>query len=48
MTGQEINPQKTSLYRNIYDFVVDYKAISGTTTMYDMYRYLMTKHNIKL
>ena len=38
---------KTSLYGNIYDFVVDYKAISGTTTIYDMHRYLMTKHNIK-
>ena len=38
---------KTSLYGNIYDFVVDYKAIVGTTTIYDMHRYLMTKHNIK-
>ena len=39
---------KTSLYGNIYDSVVDYKAIVGTTTIYDMHRYLMTKHNIKL
>ena len=38
---------KTSLYGNIYDFIVDYKAIVGTTTIYDMHRYLMTKHNIK-
>ena len=38
---------KTSFYGNIYDFVVDYKAIIGTTTIYDMHRYLMTKHNIK-
>ena len=38
---------KTSLYGNIYDFVVDYKAIVGTTTIYDMHRCLMTKHNIK-
>ena len=38
---------KTSLYGNIYDFVVNYKAISGTTTIYHMHRYLMTKHNIK-
>ena len=38
---------KTSLYGNIYDFVVDYKAIVRTTTIYDMHRYLMTKHNIK-
>ena len=37
---------KTSLYGNIYDFAVDYKAIVGTTTIYDMHRYLMTKHNI--
>ena len=39
--------KKTSLYGNIYDVVVDYKAIVGTTTIYDMHRYLMTKHNIK-
>ena len=38
---------KTSLYGNIYDFVVDYKPIVGTTTIYDMHQYLMTKHNIK-
>ena len=38
--------KKTSLYGNIYDFVVDYKAIVGTTTIYDMHRYLMAKHNI--
>ena len=37
---------KTSLYGNIYDFVVDYKPIVETTTIYDMHRYLMTKHNI--
>ena len=37
---------KTSLYGNIYDFVVDYKAISGTATTYDMHRYLITKDNI--
>ena len=37
---------KTSLYGNIYDFVVDYKAIVETTTIYDMHRYLMIKHNI--
>ena len=38
---------KTSLYGNIYDFLLDYKAIVGTTNIYDMHRYLMTKHNIK-
>ena len=37
---------KTSLYGNIYDFVVDYKPIVGTTTIYDMHKYLMAKHNI--
>ena len=39
--------EKTGLYGNIYDFVLHYKAIVGTTTIYDMHRYLMTKHNIK-
>ena len=29
---------KTSLYGNIYDFVANYKAIVGTTTIYDMHR----------
>ena len=37
---------KTSLYGNIYDFVVDYKAIVGVDPNYDMHKYLMTKHNI--
>ena len=38
---------KTSLYGNIYDFVLDYKAIVGTTTIYHMHQYLMTKHIIE-
>ena len=38
---------KPSLYRNIYDFVVDYKPIVGVDPIYDMHKYLMTKHNIK-
>ena len=38
--------EKTGLYGNIYDFVIDYKAINGTKPIYDMHRYLMTKHNI--
>ena len=38
---------KTSLYRNIYDFVVDYKPIVGVDPIYDMHKYLMTKHSIK-
>ena len=38
--------EKTALYGNIYDFVVDYEAIIGVKAIYDMHRYLMTKHNI--
>ena len=38
--------EKTELYGNIYDFVVDYEAIIGIKAIYDMHRYLMTKHNI--
>ena len=37
---------KKTLYGNIYDFVVDCKVIVGATTIYDMHRYLMTKHNL--
>ena len=39
--------EKTGLYGNIYDFVVDYEQIVGVKTIYDMHRYLMTKHNIR-
>ena len=38
--------EKTGLYGNIYDFVVDYEQIFGVKAIYDMHRYLMTKHNI--
>ena len=38
--------EKTGLYGNIYDFVVDYKPINGVKPICDMHRYLMTKHNI--
>ena len=38
--------EKTGLYGNIYDFVVDYEQILGVKTIFDMHRYLMTKHNI--
>ena len=38
--------EKTGLYRKIYDFVVDYEQIVCVKTIYDMRRYLMTKHNI--
>ena len=41
-----IEAQKTGLYGNIYDFVVDYKAINGIKKIYDMHRCLMTKHDI--
>ena len=37
---------KTGLYGNIYDFVADYEQIGGVKAIYDMHRYLMTKHNI--
>ena len=40
-------PEKTGLHGNIYDFVVDYQAIVGVGPIYDMHRYLMTKHNIR-
>ena len=40
--------EKTGLYGNIYDFVVDYEEILGVKPIYDMHRYLMTKHNISL
>ena len=38
--------EKTGLYGNIYDFFIDYKAINDVKTIYDMHRYLITKHNI--
>ena len=41
-----IEAQKTGLYGNIYDFVGDSKAINGVKKIYDMHRYLMTKHDI--
>ena len=38
--------EKTGLYGNIYDFVVDYEQIVVVKAIYDMHRYLMIKHNI--
>ena len=38
--------EKTGVYGNIYDFVVDFKAINGVKPIYDMRRYLMIKHSI--
>ena len=40
--------EKTELYGNIYDFVVDYEQILCVKAIYDMQRHLMTKHNISL
>ena len=38
--------EKTGLHGNIYDFVVDNRAIVGVKPFYDLHRYLMAKHNI--
>ena len=38
--------EKAGLYGNIYDFIVDYEQIVGVKAIYDIHRYLMTKHNI--
>ena len=38
--------EKTGVYGKIYDLVVDYEQIVGVKAIYDMHRYLMTKHNI--
>ena len=40
------NSTKTGLYGKVYDFVVDFEPISGGKPIYDMHRYLMTKHEI--
>ena len=40
--------EKTGLYGNIYDFVIDYEQILGVNPIYDMHKYLITKHNITL
>ena len=37
--------EKTGLHGNIYDFEVD-EQIVGVNAIYDIHRYLMTKHNI--
>ena len=38
--------EKTGVYGKNYDFVVDYEQILGITKIYDMHKYLITKHNI--
>ena len=40
------NSEKTGLYGNVYDFVVDYEVINRVRQIHDMHRYLMTKHGI--
>ena len=40
--------EKTGLYGNIYDFVVDYKRVKSVKYIYDMHRYLTIKHNISI
>ena len=39
--------EKTGLNGNIHNFVEDYKKIVGVKGIYDMHRYLLTKHNIR-
>ena len=39
--------EKTGLYGNIYDFVVDCEQILGVGPVYDFHMYLMIKRNIK-
>ena len=38
--------RKNRVIWQYYDFVVDYEEILGVKPIYDMHRYLMTKHNI--
>ena len=38
--------EKTGFYGKIYDFVVDYEQIVGTTKILDMHKYLIVKHSI--
>ena len=40
--------EKTGLYGNIYDFVVDYKGVKSVKYINDMHRYLMIKHNVSI
>ena len=38
--------EKTGIYGQIYDFVMDYEQISSVKAVYDMHRYLIIKHVI--
>ena len=40
--------EKTGLYGNIYDFIVNYKQVTDVKFIYDMHRYLMIKHDISI
>ena len=40
--------EKTGLYGNIYDFIVDYTQITDVKFIYDMHRDLMIKHDISI
>ena len=40
--------EKTGLYGNIYDFIVDCKRIKSVKFIYDMHRYLMITHKISI
>ena len=39
--------ERTGLYGNIYDFIMNYEQVAGVKIIYDMHRYLMTKYNIR-
>ena len=41
-------PEKTGLYGNIYDFIVNYRQVTDVKFIYDMQRYLMIKHDISI
>ena len=38
--------EKTGLYGNLYDVLVDYQEIVGITKILDIHKYLIIKHNI--
>ena len=38
--------EKTGLRGKMYDILVDYEQIAGTTKILDMHRYLINKHTI--
>ena len=46
INGLRVNKKKIGLHGKIYDFVVDYEQITGTTKILDMHRYLINKHSV--